>query len=131
MLGSESGSTIPLFTGLVVIAFVVLGLAVDVARAHGAFLQTAIVADTASEAGAAMVDPATLHAGSTQLDRTAAEIEATRVVHVQDATIETIEVGLTTLCIEVANTHRTMTLAFIGLRDIDIVVRSCSELRVG
>ncbi|MGI9641897.1 MAG: hypothetical protein ACR2N9_03855 [Acidimicrobiia bacterium] len=129
--GFEGGSALPLFTGLVFVAFIVLGLAIDIARAHGAFLETSIVADAASEGGAAMIDVAAVHSGLSQLDLAAAEDEARRIAGLHEPTVSDISVSGEIVCVEVAAVHRTLTLAFVGLRDIDIVVRSCSELRVG
>jgi hypothetical protein len=130
---SEEGTVLPLVGGLAIVAFIVLGLVTDVALLHGTYRRTALGADAAAEAGAAMLDPIAAHDGRVAISPTDAEAEARRVIEVShlDLDLVGVEVSGDQLCIDVATTHRTVMLATLGLREVPVEVRSCAHAAVG
>jgi hypothetical protein len=130
---SEEGTVLPLVGGLALVAFIVLGLVTDVALLHGTYRRTALGADAAAEAGAAMLDPIAAHGGRVAISPPDAEAEARRVIEVSDLDLHLVDVDVSgdELCIDVAATHRTFMLATLGLREVPIDVRSCAHAAVG
>lgn len=68
----DRGFVTPAVLVVLVAGVIMVGLAIDVARFASAWREAAHIADTASEAGAAMVDPDRLYRGQIQLDLSAA-----------------------------------------------------------
>lgn len=124
---------LPLFGGLVFVAFVVIALVVDIALLGVAYRTAASQADIAAEAGAAMVDHQFIHVGETILDVHAATSQtmwaAVRQGLPSDAV--TVEADTAGICATVSVPHRTFALAFIGAQSVDVVVRSCASPAVG
>ena len=123
----ERGSMLPAIGGLLVVGLAVLGLCLDVAALHVTYVRASTVSDAAAEAGAAMIDEARLHGDEVTLDPVEAQRIAASVV--TDAGMEPQEVDATEseVCISAHTTHRTLTLTFVGLRDVSVVVRACAQ----
>ena len=129
---SENGSMIPLFGGLVVIAFVVLGLTVDIARLQLAYRNVATVADLATEAAASALDEAAMHLGHASLDPERAVRVAERTARrLAPGTDIAVEASPDAVCATVRTTMRATTLAFVGRPDVEVSVRSCAAPAVG
>lgn len=122
----ERGSMVPLLGGLIFVALVVLGVAVDVARLHGAYVEVGLLADVAAESGASMIDEFAAHDGEVRLDhdRSIAAVSAAlggRSEHVEATVADT------SVCVRITREHRTVALGLIGVSTIDVAVRSCAE----
>ena len=129
----ETGSMVPLVAALVFVGFVVIALGVDIALLHRGYRAAAIVADTAAEAGAAMVDVAALHDGRLELAMADARTRATeigRALAPADTDLE-VESDSARICVRVEQRHTTMALAAVGVGTVTIDVRSCAEPRTG
>lgn len=117
---------IPLVGALIFVTFAVLALAVDIALLHGAYVDTAARADAAAEYGASMVDVNAIHDGSLQLDAVRAG-DATRAAVGPDRTILELDVTGDVVCVTLGTAHRTHALTFVGVREVDVRVRSCAS----
>lgn len=124
---------LPLVAALVFVAFVVVGLCVDVAVLHMGYRGAAIVADTAAEAGAAMIHPGDFHSGRTVLAQSAAHERALDVA--TSLAPESAEVVVDTtdsqICVRVREQHTTVALGAIGARSVTIDVRACATPGIG
>lgn len=129
---SQRGSMLPMFGGLVMVAFIVLGLTVDIARLQLTYRNVATVADLATEAGASALDDAAVHEGRMVLDPALARrvAEATASGLAPHATVA-VTARPEVVCATITTTVRANTLAFIGRADVDVTVRSCAEPAVG
>lgn len=122
----EQGSMIPLVGALVFVAFAVLALVVDIALLHGAYLDTAARADAAVEYGASMVDEGAIHDGVLRLDAGRAS-DATLSAIGPEQTVADLDVTADAVCVTVGTAHRTHAMTFIGIRQVDVRVRSCAS----
>ena len=129
----ETGSMLPLVAALVFVGFVMIGLGVDIAMLHRGYRGAAIVADTAAEAGAAMVDIATLHDGQVALATVDARTRATEVARaLAPGDIELdVESDQGRICVRIRRAHDPVALAAVGAGTVTIDVRSCAEPRIG
>ncbi len=128
----ERGSLLPMFGGLVVIAFIVLGLTVDIARLQLAYRNVAAVADLATEAGASAIDEASMHEGVVALDPVAAHDVTEQTAHeLAPGTEIDVEAAQDVVCATVSTSVSTSALAFIGQRTVAVSVRSCAEPAIG
>ena len=124
---------LPLVAALVFVGFVIIALGVDISMLHQGYRATAIVADTAAEAGAAMVDVAALHDGQVALAMDDARMRASDVARTlapADAELE-VESDDVRVCVRVKLPHATVALAAVGVGTVTIDVRSCAEPRIG
>lgn len=129
----ETGSMLPLVAALMFVGFVVIALGVDIAMLHRGYRTSAIVADTAAEAGAAMVDVAALHDGQVALATVDARTRASDVARTLapvDAEVE-VELDDVRVCVRVRQRHATVALVAVGVGTVMIDVRSCAEPRIG
>jgi hypothetical protein len=129
----ETGSMLPLVAALVFVGFVIIALGVDIALLHRGYRAAAIVADTAAEAGAAMVDVAALHEGRLELAMADALTRATEVggaLAPADSDLE-VEFDNERICVRVEQRHTTVALGVVGVGTVTIDVRSCAEPRTG
>ena len=126
----ERGSMLPLLGGLIFVALVVAALAVDVARLHGAYVEVGLLADVASESGAAMIDEAGIHDGTITLDadRALQAVDAAVGAGDDQVVAELVDVSL---CVTITREHRTIALGFVGASTVDVAVRSCAEPMAG
>lgn len=122
----ERGSMLPLLGGLVFVALVVVALAVDVARLHGAYVEVGLLADVASESGAAMIDEADVHDGRIALDADRAVQAVEAVVGTGSDQVEA-EISAASLCVTITREHHTIALGVVGASTVDVSVRSCAE----
>ena len=126
----ERGSMLPLLGGLIFVALIVVALALDVARLHGAYVEVGLLADVASESGAAMIDEAGMHDGVITLDADRAVREVDAAVGAGDdrAVAEFVDGSL---CVTITREHRTIALGFVGAATVAVAVRSCAEPMAG
>lgn len=117
---------IPLVGALMFVALAVLALVVDIALLHGAYLDTAARADAAAEYGASMVDESAIHGGVLRLD-TGRASDATRSAIGPDQAIVDLDVTGDAVCVTLGAAHRTHALTFVGIREVDVRVRSCAS----
>jgi hypothetical protein len=130
---AEAGTVLPLVGGLAFVALVVLGLVTDVALLHGTYRRTALAADAAAEAGAAMLDPLAVYEARVSLSPDDAAVEVQRAIQLSDLELNLVAVDVIRdqVCVAVATTHRTVMLVAVGLRDVAVEVRSCAHAAVG
>jgi hypothetical protein len=124
---------LPLVAALVFVGFVVVALCVDIAMLHRGYRGAAIVADTAAEAGAAMLDVNAIHDGRVALAAMDARTRASDVARTlapADATLE-VESDDGRVCVRVTHPHATVALVAVGIGSVTIDVRSCAEPRIG
>jgi hypothetical protein len=129
----EEGTVLPLVGGLAFVALVVLGLVTDVALLHGTYRRTALAADAAAEAGAAMLDPLAVYEAQVSVSPDDAEAAVRWAIRLSDLDLSVVAVDVIRdqVCVAVATTHRTAMLVAVGLRDIAVEVRSCAHAAVG
>jgi len=126
----EQGSMLPLVGALVFVTFAVLALVVDIALLHGAYLEAAAHADAAAEYGAAMVDVGAIHDGELRLNAARAR-DAVLVAVGGNETVLALDVSSDVICVTLGSVHRTHALTFVGVREVDVRVRSCARSAVG
>jgi hypothetical protein len=129
----EEGSMLPMFGGLILIAFIVIALAVEISLLGQAYRIAAAAADTASEAGAAMLAEPSVYASHIELDIARADGES-RVVAMAIArpgASVSVTASTTDVCVTVMDAYHPRTLVFLGVDSIDIAVTSCAEPRTG
>ncbi|MDJ0791407.1 MAG: hypothetical protein QNJ71_05885 [Acidimicrobiia bacterium] len=127
---SERGSMLPLLGGLMFVTFVVLAVAVDVARLHTAHVELGLAADVAAEAGAAMIDELAAHRGDILLDEARATDAASAAAGAGLAVSEsTVDGG--TICVTLTGEHRTTALTFVGIGVVSVSGRSCAQAVAG
>lgn len=122
----ERGSMLPLVGALVFVTFTVLALVVDIALLHGAYLEAAAHADAAAEFGAAMVDVEAIHDGELLLDAARARDAALAAVELNE-TVLALDVSRDVICVTLGSVHRTHALTLVGVREVDVRVRSCAR----
>jgi hypothetical protein len=127
---SAEGSMLPLVGALIFTSLVVVALAIDIALLHSAYLDVGSEADIAAEYGAAMIDVAAMHDGSLRLDPERARSAATTSVS-DGSRVVSLDVTDSAICVTVGRQHRTRALTLVGMRDIDIRVRSCASPAAG
>jgi len=129
----EAGSMLPMFGGLILIAFLMIALGAELALLGGTYRRTADVADAAAEAGAASVSASAVYESKLELDAFRAEAESLSLARdLSDPGALVTVVGTSeNICVTVVNRHRPTTLAFLGVDGIDVTVTSCAEPRTG
>ena len=131
-VAGDGGSITPMLGGLVFIVLTMVALATEVAGLHSAFLEVAAVADAAAEAGAALVDPASVHSGEVRLDRHRASLESARVVEaIAPAADYTVEVTALEVCVDVRVARPMGVLTMIGVDSFTVVASSCAGPMTG
>ena len=124
---------LPMFGGLIFVAFIVIALAVELSLLGSAYRDAAAVADAASETGAAMLAPDAVYDSRIELDPPSAE-NASRsavVAVARPGAIADVAASTTQVCVTIRDQYFPRTLVFIGFNEIDIVVTSCAEPRTG
>jgi len=124
---------LPAFGGLLFVSFVLLSLAIEIGLLGVAYRDAASIADTAAEAGAAMIDAASLHEGSTVLNESDAVAEAsaslTRLgVSVSEASIQVRD---TSVCVAISRRHTVQALGYLAISAVQIDVTGCAEPATG
>ena len=129
----ETGSMLPAFGGLLFVSFVMLTLAVEIGLLGVAYRDTASFADTAAEAGAAMIDPASLHEGSTVLNArdAVAEARASLARSGIAGSEASIQVGDTSVCVAISRHHAVQALGYLAVSSVQIDVTGCAEPATG
>jgi hypothetical protein len=125
---------LPLFGGLVFVAFAMIAIAVELALLGGFYRNTAAAADAAAEAGAAMISAGSLYTEDALLvDRAAASASAAAVASGLSSPTASAAIDITSLrvCVTIDDMYQTRTLSFIGVSAIRVRVDSCAEPRTG
>jgi len=132
-VNDETGSMLPAFGGLLFVSFVLLSLAIEIGLLGVAYRDTASIADTAAEAGAAMIDIASLHEGSTVLNAQDAMAEAGASLTRSGvaASEASIQVGDTRVCVAISRNHAVQALGYLAISSIQIEVTGCAEPATG
>ncbi len=133
MVETEQGSMLPMFGGLIFVAFIVIALAVEMSLMGQAYRNAAAVADAASEAGAAAISVQAAYETGIALDTTLAAQESRSVAMTlaPDASSVEVQAVPSDVCVTIRDQYRPTTLVFFGLNAIDIAVTSCAEPRMG
>lgn len=129
----EEGSMLPMFGGLILIAFIVIALAVEVSLLGQTYRIAAAAADAASEAGAAMLAVPSAYESNIELDAVLADSESRIVAMALSRPGASVDVAASTVdvCVTVRDEYHPRTLVFLGVESIDIAVTSCAEPRTG
>ena len=129
----ETGSMLPAFGGLLFVSFVILTLAVEIGLLGVAYRDTASIADTAAEAGAAMIDIASLHEGSTILNAgdAVAEANASLALSGIAPSEASIRVSDTSMCVAISRHHVVQALGYLAISSVQIEVTGCAEPATG
>lgn len=129
----ERGSMLPAFGGLLFVSFVLLTLAVEIGLLGVAYRDTASIADTAAEAGAAMIDIGALHEGSTVLNATDAVAEASASLTRSGLSTSqaSIQVSTSSVCVAISRSHAVQALGYLAISTIQIGVTGCAEPATG
>ena len=129
----EAGSMLPLFGALLFVSFVILTLAIEIGLLGVAYRDTASIADTAAEAGAAMIDIGALHEGSTVLNARDAVAEAGAALSRSgiSASEASIQVAETSVCVAISRQHAVQALGYLAISTIQIEVTGCAEPATG
>jgi hypothetical protein len=124
---------LPAFGGLLFVSFVILTLAVEIGLLGVAYRDTASIADTAAEAGAAMIDPASLHEGLTVINAPDAVAEANASLSRLGVTPSeaSIRVGDTSVCVAISRAHAVQALGYLAISSVQIEVTGCAEPATG
>ena len=124
---------LPAFGGLLFVSFVILTLAIEIGLLGVAYRDTASIADTAAEAGAAMIDVASLHEGSTVLNVSDAVTEATASLTRLgvSASEASIQVRDTSICVAISRRHAVQALGYLAISTVQIDVTGCAEPATG
>jgi hypothetical protein len=124
---------LPAFGGLLFVSFVILTLAVEIGLLGVAYRDTASIADTAAEAGAAMIDIGSLHAGSTTLNTQDAVNEAVAALARSGvpASEASISVGESLVCVAISRNHEVQALGYLAISTVQIEVSGCAEPATG
>ena len=115
------------------VTFVVIGLVVELALLGATYRVVAGAADAGAEAGAAMLSEAHAYRSELVIDAPRAVREADRTASALAGLSAAVDVDAQPLevCVVVTRSYRPVTLAFLGLADVDVRVTSCAEPRVG
>lgn len=115
------------------VSFVILTLAIEIGLLGVAYRDTASIADTAAEAGAAMIDVASLHEGSTVLNVSDAVTEATASLTRLgvSASEASIQVRDTSICVAISRRHAVQALGYLAISTVQIDVTGCAEPATG
>ena len=129
----ETGSMLPAFGGLLFVSFVMLTLAVEIGLLGVAYRDTASFADTAAEAGAAMIDPASLHEGSTAINPRDAVAEANATLARLGVAPSEVSIRLseTSVCVAISRAHAVQALGYLAISSVQIEVTGCAEPATG
>jgi len=132
-IGDEQGTMLPVTAGLVLVAFSIIAIVVELSLLGAAYRDVATVADLAAEAGASMLSAADAYGSQVELDTAAAEQEARRVSGTWGSGDEIVAVTIVEgrLCVTVSDLYRPQTLVFIGVTEVDVSVTGCAEPRAG
>lgn len=124
---------LPAFGGLLFVSFVLLSLAIEIGLLGVAYRDTASIADTAAEAGAAMVDIGSIHEGLTVVNAADAVAEAgSSLARAGVAASEaSIKVGDTSVCVAISRRHAVQALGYLDISAIQIEVTGCAEPATG
>jgi hypothetical protein len=124
---------LPAFGGLLFVSFVLLTLAVEIGLLGAAYRDTASIADTAAEAGAAMIDIGSLHEGSTVLNAqdAVAEAKASLIRFGIAASEASIQVDDESVCVAISRQHQVQALGYLAIRSVQIEVTGCAEPATG
>lgn len=124
---------LPAFGGLLFVSFVLLSLAVEIGLVGVAYRDTASIADTAAEAGAAMIDIASIHEGSTVINTRDAVAEAGASLAVSGVAPSeaSIQVDDTAVCVAISKQHTVQALGYLDVSTIQIDVTGCAEPATG
>jgi hypothetical protein len=124
---------LPAFGGLLFVSFVLLTLAVEIGLLGVAYRDTASIADTAAEAGAAMIDIGAIHEGSTVLNARDAVAEATESLTRSGiaASEASIDVGEVLVCVAISRRHAVQALGYLAISTVQIEVTGCAEPATG
>jgi hypothetical protein len=124
---------LPAFGGLLFVSFVLLTLAVEIGLLGVAYRDTASIADTAAEAGAAMIDIGAIHEGSTVLNARDAVAEASASLTRSGiaASEASIDVGEVSVCVAISRRHAVQALGYLAISSIQIEVTGCAEPATG
>lgn len=130
---TESGSTLPMFAGLVFVGFVVIALATELALLGQTYRSAAAAADAAAEAGAGVISEAAAYESNLVLDRSRADQKSRSVAALLTTAPSIVEVeqdGLV-ICVTIQDRYQPRTVVFAGFGEVSVVVRSCAEPRSG
>lgn len=129
----ERGSMLPLTAGLVLVAFSILALVVELSLLGTRYRDVATVADLAAESAASELVRSGAYGRELSLDPTSAEAEARRVGAMWGTGDEVVSVDVDQIrvCVTVADTYRPQTLAFIGVTTLTVRATGCAEPRAG
>jgi hypothetical protein len=124
---------LPLFGALLFVSFVLLSLAVEIGLLGVAYRDAASLADTAAEAGAAMIDIRSLHEGFTVLNVQDAVEEAGAALSRSGvaASEASIRVGDTQVCVAISRDHVVQALGYLAVSTVRIDVTGCAEPATG
>lgn len=124
----EAGTMLPAFGGLLFVSFVLVTLAVEIGLLGVAYRDTASIADTAAEAGAAMIDIGSLHEGSTLINAEEALAEAsTSLTRSGIAAAEaSVQVDDTFVCVAISTSHDVQALGYLAISRVQIEVTACA-----
>ncbi len=130
---SEQGTMLPMTAGLIFVAFAVIALVLELSLLGAAYRDIATVADLAAEAGASMLVASAAYGGEVVLDAAQAEAEAHRVGAMWGSGDEVVAVDSDRgrICVTVADTYKSSTLAFIGVTELPVSAKGCAEPRAG
>jgi hypothetical protein len=118
---------------LLFVSFVLLTLAVEIGLLGVAYRDTASIADTAAEAGAAMIDIGAIHEGSTVLNARDAVAEASASLTRSGiaASEASIDVGEVLVCVAISRQHAVQALGYLAISSIQIEVTGCAKPATG
>ncbi len=129
----EEGSMLPMATGLLLVAFSIMALVLELALVGVAYRDVATIADLAAEAGAAQLDASAVYATDLLLDSDAAEAQARHIADQWGSGDETVSVSVDPgrFCVAVGDIYHPRTLAFMGIPAVSISATGCAEPRAG
>jgi len=121
---------LPYLGALILIGFIVLGLALDVTLLASTYREASFAADAGAEAGAAHLEIAAAYRGTTRLDAGSA-IEAARTAALNarprsNRTAVATTDG-TSICVEVTDRYEPRILGSIGVGMHNVTVNACAS----
>lgn len=124
---------LPAFGGLLFVSFVLLSLAIEIGLLGVAYRDTASIADTAAEAGAAMIDIGTLHEGSTSVNArdAVAEVSASLTRSGVSTSEASVQIGDKSVCVAISRSHSVQALGYLAISTVQIDVTGCAEPATG
>lgn len=129
----EGASMLPMTAGLILVAFAIVALVLELSLLGASYRDVATVADLAAEAGAGSLMPSLAYGDELNLDVLGAQIEAERVGTLWGSGDETVTVEVDTdrICVTIADTYRPQTLVFMGVTEMTVQATGCAEPRAG